>query len=564
LGRRDVVETLRIAAAGALARGAPASAVVYFRRAVAEGAPEPGAGALLHELGSAEAIAQDPRATTTLEEALELTGDGVERARIGFELAQSRTLSAEWSRALPLLRDALAELDHREPDLALRIETWLAGTQLYDPKFVRQLDDSIRHWRALVESGRPAGRALALHLACSGVCRGMDRADALALIDRGLDGGRLLADEGSECVAIAQGMNALIGLDELDLAEEVLDGVLDDAALQRSVLGYVAGSVYRLWADAPRGRLERAEALLRSVVELCLEHRLTFVLPNAFHAGIDVLVERPGLDDITDLLESIELEPAVAATAAGAWIIGARGRSRHIRGEREAAIADLRAAGETYTALGFTNPIAAPWRSWLALTLGPDAADEAVALAEDELGDATAAGLPRAQGSALRALGCVTGGGRGIEALHQSLTVLEAADAPVERARTLVELGAALRRANHRLDSRERLRAGLELAHRCGAERLANRATEELRASGGRPRRRAVSGPDALTASEARVAHMAAEGMTNREIAQILFVTAKTVENQLGTTYTKLGVRSRSDLQRALAGPESRDSTAKS
>jgi DNA-binding CsgD family transcriptional regulator len=119
-----------------------------------------------------------------------------------------------------------------------------------------------------------------------------------------------------------------------------------------------------------------------------------------------------------------------------------------------------------------------------------------------------------------------------------------------------VELGAALRRSNYRVAAREHLYAGLDLADRCGAERLAARAEDELRASGARPRRRAVSGPNAMTASEGRVARMAARGMSNRDIAQALFVTAKTVENQLGSAYRKLGIRSRDELGSALSSTQ--------
>ena len=69
-----------------------------------------------------------------------------------------------------------------------------------------------------------------------------------------------------------------------------------------------------------------------------------------------------------------------------------------------------------------------------------------------------------------------------------------------------------------------------------------------LRAAGARPRRTALSGVDSLTPSERRVAQMAAEGMINREIAQSLFVTEKTVETHLGNTCAKLKVRSRTEL----------------
>ncbi len=81
-------------------------------------------------------------------------------------------------------------------------------------------------------------------------------------------------------------------------------------------------------------------------------------------------------------------------------------------------------------------------------------------------------------------------------------------------------------------------------------------ATEELWASGARPRRRSLSGRDALTPSERRVAELAARGRTNREIAQELFVTMATVETHLSRTYRKLGVSGRAALAAALEGPD--------
>jgi len=124
-------------------------------------------------------------------------------------------------------------------------------------------------------------------------------------------------------------------------------------------------------------------------------------------------------------------------------------------------------------------------------------------------------------------------------------------------ARTVVELGAATRRAGRRAEARDLLRPGMELAHACGARALVARAREELLATGARPRRIVRTGADALTASERRVARMAAEGMTNREIAQALFVTMRTVEVHLTHAYQKLGVSSREKLPVALglAGP---------
>jgi DNA-binding CsgD family transcriptional regulator len=109
-----------------------------------------------------------------------------------------------------------------------------------------------------------------------------------------------------------------------------------------------------------------------------------------------------------------------------------------------------------------------------------------------------------------------------------------------------------LRPQGQRSEAREPLRAGLDLAQRCGATALVERAHSELMATGARPRRLVLSGLDALTASERRVAEMASEGLTNREVAQALFVTEKTVEGHLGNTYRKLGIPSRSELPKAL------------
>ena len=86
------------------------------------------------------------------------------------------------------------------------------------------------------------------------------------------------------------------------------------------------------------------------------------------------------------------------------------------------------------------------------------------------------------------------------------------------------------------------------MAHRAGARPLAARAETELRATGARPRRVVLGGVDSLTASERRVAELAGEGLTNREIAQSLFVTARTVEGHLTSVFRKLSLDSREQL----------------
>ncbi|MFZ1879113.1 MAG: LuxR C-terminal-related transcriptional regulator, partial [Gaiellaceae bacterium] len=132
---------------------------------------------------------------------------------------------------------------------------------------------------------------------------------------------------------------------------------------------------------------------------------------------------------------------------------------------------------------------------------------------------------------------------------------LEGTPARLEHARALVEYGAALRRANRRTEARERLRQGVEIAHRIGALALIEQANNQLAATGARPRKLVQTGLETLTASERRVAQLAAEDMSNKEIAQALFVTVKTVEVHLSSVYRKLEITSRRQLASELAEP---------
>ena len=135
--------------------------------------------------------------------------------------------------------------------------------------------------------------------------------------------------------------------------------------------------------------------------------------------------------------------------------------------------------------------------------------------------------------------------------------MLAPSPARLEHARVLVDLGATLAcgRPAH-APRASRCSEGLALATRCGALALERRARSELAAIGVRPRQAGRTGADALTPSELRVAKLAAEGGTNREIAQSLFVTEKTVETHLGRAFRKLDISSRRQLRDVLAEGE--------
>jgi DNA-binding NarL/FixJ family response regulator len=195
----------------------------------------------------------------------------------------------------------------------------------------------------------------------------------------------------------------------------------------------------------------------------------------------------------------------------------------------------------------------APWRSLKALALDAlERRDEALELLEDELVVARRWGGPGPLARTLRLLGTMRRE-QGLDLLHEAVEVARDAPARLELAKALTALGSALRHSRQPSKARAPLREALQIAGRCGAEPLAERARSELYAAGGRPRREALTGPESLTPSERRVADLAAQGQRNRDIAHALYVTPKTVEVHLTNIYRKLGIPGRAGLAEALA-----------
>src|SRR6185437_10605822 len=196
----------------------------------------------------------------------------------------------------------------------------------------------------------------------------------------------------------------------------------------------------------------------------------------------------------------------------------------------DGAIEELLACELDHPALGGLNPAVLPWRSAAALLLADVGRhEEARGLAADELRRAEAFGAPRAIAVALRADALVGPSSERAERLKRGLELLEPLPIWLEQARLLVDLGATYRAAGKRAAARAPLLDGLALASRCGGLALERRARAELAAIGIRPRTTGRSGAESLTPSERRVAELAAGGQNNREIAQTLFVTEKTV-----------------------------------
>ncbi len=195
------------------------------------------------------------------------------------------------------------------------------------------------------------------------------------------------------------------------------------------------------------------------------------------------------------------------------------------------------------------------WRAYAAASLAADGDAEAAArLAREQLAVARGVGAPRELGMSLRCAAAALDEADRLALLQEAVAVLEGSGARLELAHALADLGAELGRLRRRREARDVQRRALQLADDCGAVALAERARTELQAGPGRRARIELTGPNSLTAAEWRVCRQAADGQTNREVAQALFVTEKTVERHLSNAYHKLGIRSRFQLAEAIGG----------
>jgi DNA-binding CsgD family transcriptional regulator len=309
----------------------------------------------------------------------------------------------------------------------------------------------------------------------------------------------------------------------------------------------------RGWVCLRRGALEQAEADARTGLELLTSHQIPIGIPFALGLLIEVLIEGGEIDAAERELGARWAERAIPPGPTSNFLLEARGLLRLAQGRMDEGVEDLLEFGRRDELWGAANPLASRWRSHACLALAAMGDGErARRMALDDLERARRWGAASGIGVALRATALAEGGAASVGRLREAVEVLAGSPARLEHARALTDLGAALRRGNRRAEARGALTDGLDLAEGCGARALAKRARTELRAAGGRPSQSWGTAVGQLTASERRVAELAAEGRGNPEIAQVLFVTRKTVETHLGHVYRKLGVSGRGQLARAL------------
>jgi DNA-binding CsgD family transcriptional regulator len=550
----DTAAILEAAAARAAARGAPESAAAYLRRALPELRDRAARADLLRRLGSAEVALRDPASIGHLAQAAELTDDPERAIGISLELMELLSIAGMWTETVQTAEAALARFGDLEVPGVLDIEAGLAATRAYDPARVGEFDRDLPRLRALVE-GRTDDESAHLRwvIACMDAERGAPVADVLALLDPARTRWTTKR-HGRESSFVGQAMFALLMLDAEGEGERVVTALLEEARTGGSLMAMLFGLGLAASIESRSGDLAASEAQLAAALELITDNDMNLMaLTTVLNFCLDTVVERRALESTAALVQTLELPSPFGETQSGAMLGEVRAAVLLSRGDRAGAVEVLRTVGSIYGAAD-AGPRLTRWRSRLALALPEESREEALALAREELELTRALGEPRAEAVALRALGLVEGGKEGIGRLRESVALLRDGEAvPLELARSLAELGAALRRANRRSEARAELRDAADLAQRCGAEALEERILEEMRIAGAKPRRRAISGSDSLTPGEQRVARAAAAGASNREIAQELFVSLRTVEMHLTNTYRKLGITSRAELVGAIA-----------
>jgi DNA-binding CsgD family transcriptional regulator len=546
-GDARAVDVLREAARLALRHGAADAARAQLRRALREPPGPAQLPGVTRELAMAELQAGEPSAVERLRDALAITGQPVPRAEIALLLGKALINAGRPAEAEPVLTEAICDLGDRDRDLALRLETWRSGLGVLSRQFRDGLERRLPLLRSLAEQGGPAGRGLLIVLAYRAAMDGASHQEVVDLADHGLDDGRFLTAE-TDGLPLPFAMRLLGWIDELDRADRVHQSLLA-AAREGSIVAFAIAAVCAASTALRRGQLAVAEAEGRTATGLSVQHGLKFYEPFARALLGEALLEQGDLGQAAAAVDGIDLEQIRGSGPSG-LLLYVRGRLRAAGADRDGAAADLRECGEIYEAMGYRNPNIVPWRSALASVL-PDAA-EAQALAGTELARARQTGQPRGIGIALRATALLGDRDERVPLLRESAQALSRSPSALELARTLTEYGTALARSGQRASAREPLQQAMDLAARCGAQPLTRRAREELRAIGARPRRERLTGIESLTPGELGVARLAAQGLTNRQVAQALYVSTKTVGTHLGHIYDKLAVNNREDLAKIM------------
>lgn len=539
VGDPDLVALLGRLAERALRTGTPAAAAVYLERALLEPPPAAARAETLAGLGRAEVRAgRFDEGQRHLEQALAL-GDGPDsRASVHRDRAFAAFAGAGMEEARRIVADAAAELGDAPGDEVLQLEAdlallaWLSGSD-------HGLDLG-RH-RGLAGQTRAERTILAL-LAQEEHATGSPPDAVVELANRALGGGRLIAEDTSEALSWYMATYALLTCEALAEARATIAEAMADSRRRGSAFARAGALGTRAVLALNEGRPRDAEADAREAAASVMPPIMVPV--NGAYLVLS-LVDQGELEAAERELIAAGIDQGPGGPTVLRWIPWARARLREAQGRATDVRADVAPLREDESA-GRPMRALAP-KALLSRALGGagDSSEEAELLAAEQLGWAVGWGRPGALGVARRAAALASRGEERIAQLEAAAETLAASALRTEEARARLDLGIAQLRAGRRREGRAALEAALELALAAGARGSARRAAEELEIAGAPPRRLSF---DELTASERRIAEYAAAGRTNREIAEELFVTPKTVENHLTRVYGKLGIGSRREL----------------
>jgi DNA-binding CsgD family transcriptional regulator/tetratricopeptide (TPR) repeat protein len=459
-----------------------------------------------------------------------------------------------------LLEGAIDRLSDTSPELALRLQIdFVAATRPTYASHARAARQIADLEPRLAGIDTPAARLLLADQAMNGAMANTPASVVVERARRAWGAGDLPAVEPPGSVHYWPLVHGLICAGDLDTAENTIQTLIAESRRQGSASGYAMARVLRAILGLRRGTLLEAEADALEALDLARDH-LALALPLAVGIAAEALVERGDTDHAEHVIAANPIPAALIGPGFHDYYLAGRGLVHMDRRRWTNARDDLLQAGASMLRWMAPGPSVLAWRSRAAVALASlGDTKEATRLAAEEVELANDFDSPHTIGVALRAAGLVayaTGDPeQGNTRLERAVIVLDDTPFRLETARALTDLGTFLRQQDRKGPARERLRRGLDLAVACGAAPLAERARRELIASGARPRRPATTGIDALTATERRICHLAAQGLSNRHIAQELFVTIKTVEAHLTTSYRKLGISSRSQLPAAFDQP---------
>jgi DNA-binding CsgD family transcriptional regulator len=559
VGEPATVATLRDAARRATARGAPQTAATYLRRALAEPPATAGEEADVQlELALVLAGFLDSDAFELLQQAVATADTPVQRGTIALAGARVCGLGGHFETSIALSRGGLEGGGAIPPELQARLEAELIADAWLQASTVPEARERLRR-----RAASPPPLALwRINAAWEAVADARPASEPMGLLASALDGGAFVDDPDSVLRTLAKIL--LIACGELDEARAHCAELIELARPRGWLIALAHGCFMRAMALVQAGEIRDAEADSR----LALDIKLTHSPPEALIWGVFPLV-----DALTELGEFADAEAVLADTGylgdpppgafAAPLLLETRARLRLAQHRHADARGDLLAAGERWNQLGIRHPGLGAWRVHLSEVL---VAQGELGAARELIGEhlalAELVDLPGPRGAGLRALARTVDREDRVQVLDQAVELLADSPAQLEHARALVDLGAALHRMNRRAAARVPLRRALDLCERGGMRVLADRASHELRAAGTRPRRTAMSGIASLTPAEHRVAALAAQGQSNPQIAQQLYVTRRTVETHLTHAFQKLSVSTRADLATRFTGGEPRERPA--